>query len=349
MKSRKTIATPPGATIREQLEDRGMTQKEFALRMDMSEKHISRLISGDVRLTSDVALRIEYVLGVPAQFWMNLETIYQEKYARARAENEMDADIEIAKQFPYVEMAKLGWVEPTRIATEKVTNLRMYFQVAKLDALDSLTIPGIAYRRTEVKTKSNYALAAWAQRARIEARDRDVSSINLEKLERYIPYIRAMTLEDPETFCPKLVSMLAECGIALVFLPHMKGSFLHGASFIDGNKIVMGLTVRDRDADRFWFSLFHEIAHILKGHIGKTNGATDDDEKDSDMFSAEVLIPSSEFEAFVKHRVFTECAIREFANSIGIAPGIVVGRLQKENIIGFEQMHGLKQQYMISN
>ena len=73
------IATPPGATIKEQLIDRGMSQKEFAARMDMSEKHISKLINGDVQLTADVSVRLETVLGVPASFWNNLEAIYREK------------------------------------------------------------------------------------------------------------------------------------------------------------------------------------------------------------------------------------------------------------------------------
>ena len=123
MMSKKTIATPPGATIKEQLEDRGMTQKEFALRMDMSEKHISKLINGEVHLTPDVALRLEHVLGIPAEYWNNLEAIYQEKRARVQAENEMDTDIELAKAFPYSEMAKLGWVTTTRSAVEKVKNL----------------------------------------------------------------------------------------------------------------------------------------------------------------------------------------------------------------------------------
>lgn len=347
MRSKKTIATPPGATIREQLEDRGMTQKEFALRMDMSEKHISKLINGEVRLTPDVALRLEYVLGIPAQFWTNLEAIYQEKCARVQAENEMEADIALSKLFPYGEMAQHGWVAATRVAVEKVNNLRAYFRVAKLGALESLTIPGIAYRRTEVKAKSDYALAAWAQQARIEAQDRVVSDINIEKLQGELSTIRAMTLEDPDVFCPKLVETLSQCGIALVFLPHMKGSFLHGASFLDGKKIVMGLTVRGRDADKFWFSLFHEIAHIVKGHIGKIEGTSEEDEQAANAFAAETLIPSSSLEDFIAADDISENSVRVFAQRIGIHPGVVVGRLQKDNIIDFSHMNGLKQQYTI--
>lgn len=78
-RSRTYIATPPGATIKEQLDDRGMSQKEFASCIGMSEEHISRLIDGDTQLTPDVAYKLEMVLGVPAQFWINLEHIYREK------------------------------------------------------------------------------------------------------------------------------------------------------------------------------------------------------------------------------------------------------------------------------
>ena len=97
IRSQSYIAVPPGATIKEQLEDREMSQKEFAARMDMSEKHISRLINGDVQLTQETALRLEMVLGVPAKFWNNLESEYREKIIKAKAENAMDADAEMAK------------------------------------------------------------------------------------------------------------------------------------------------------------------------------------------------------------------------------------------------------------
>lgn len=95
--SRTTIATPPGATIKEQLEDRGMSRKEFAARMDMSEKHIGRLINGEVQLTPDIARRLEMVLGLPAHFWSGLESLYREKLIKVQAENAKNAELKNAK------------------------------------------------------------------------------------------------------------------------------------------------------------------------------------------------------------------------------------------------------------
>ncbi len=348
VKSRSIIATPPGAAIKEQLLDRGLSQKEFALRMNMSEKHISKLINGEVQLTPDVAVRLEMVLGIPASFWSKLEATYREKLIKANAENEMDADIELSKKLPYLEMSKIGWVPETRKSAERVVYLRKYFEVVSLEIIKDMQLSKIACRRMAETEESDYALLAWAQRAKLEARSIETSPIDLKTLSKKIPEIRNMTTSDPSDFCPKLISLLADCGIALVFLPHIGGSFLHGATFYDGNKIVIGLTVRGKDADRFWFSLFHELGHILLGHINQQNGTTEADENAADAFAQETLISSDTFHAFTADGDFSKSAINTFAAENHILCGIVVGRLQKEHFIKYNQCNDLKTKYAIS-
>ncbi|MCQ2496136.1 MAG: helix-turn-helix domain-containing protein [Lachnospiraceae bacterium] len=346
-RSRSLIATPPGATIKEQLVDRGMSQKEFAVRMDMSEKHISKLINGEVQLTADVAVRLEMVLGIPAKFWNNLEAIYREKLIRVEVENAMEADEVLARLLPYHEMAKFGWVSETKELKEKVTNLRKYFEVVDLSLLENTQITRIACRRLAVTEKSDFALLAWVQKAKIEARNIVTSPINIKELIKNMPKIRKMTVLTPEEFCPQIKSILADCGIALVFLPHLKGSFLQGASFFDGNKIVLGLTVRGKDADKFWFSLFHEFAHIILGHIGNANGTTEKDEAAADAWSRDSLIPSDVFEEYRNNNDFSPKSVCSFAKQQGIAPGIVVGRLQNDGNIKHSMLNELKEQYEI--
>ena len=347
VRSRSFIATPPGATIKEQLADRGMNQKEFAARMDMSEKHISKLINGEVQLTPEVAVRLEMVLGVPAKFWNNLEAAYREKLIKVEMENAMDEDEILAKQLPYNEMAKFGWVPETRDSKEKVIYLRKYFEVVELSLLENNQITRIACRRLAITEKSEFALLAWAQEAKIVARNIETQPINIKGLISIIPEIRRMTVLTPREFCAKMKEMLVECGIALVFLPHLKGSFLQGASFMDGNKIVVGLTARGKDADKFWFSLFHELAHIVLGHIGQMNGTTDQDEEDANIWASNTLIPEKDFEEFREKSNFSSTSIQLFAKSLGIAPGIVVGRLQNEECISHNMLNDLKEHYEI--
>lgn len=345
IKSKTIIATPPGATIKEQLSDRDMTQKEFASRMNMSEKHISHLINGEVQLTPDMALRLEMVLGLPAHFWSNLENIYREKLIKVQIENEMDADLEIIKKMPYNEMAKNGWIENTRNAKERVYNLRKFFEVVQLGLLCRPLIPKIVCRKLGEGEKSDFALIAWAQKAKLEARNIQVKPINIKNLIEFVPEIRKMTLQDPSEFCTVLEKKLADCGIALVFLPHIGGSFLHGATFYDGPKIVVGITLRGKDADRFWFSLFHEIGHVILGHINQADGTSDEDENAADAFACNALIPTEKYDAFTAKHSFEKTAILKFSKQIGIDPGIVVGRLQKEQLIPFSWYNELKIRY----
>src|SRR5699024_9951089 len=147
------------------------------------------------------------VFGIPASFWNNLEAIYCEKLAKAKAENEMDADIQISRRFPYNEMAKNHWVPATTKPAERVLNLRQFFDVARLELLqhtDIHLIPGIAYRKLSEGEGADYALYAWARRAKLEARKIPTHSIHVGKLKDQLGEIRKMTAVDPAVFCPRL-------------------------------------------------------------------------------------------------------------------------------------------------
>ena len=348
MYGQKTIAIPPGHTIREQLVTREMSQKEFAARMDMTEKHISQLINGKVALTQAVALRLESVIGIPAHFWCNLETLYREKEARIREEGLFIYDEEIAQKMPYAACAKLGWLPQTRKLNEKVYNLRAFFEVANLRALESLRIPGINYRKTNTSASSDYALAMWAQQARILARNAHTEPIDIKKLKRVIPRIRSLSTTEPSFFSQELEGLFSACGIALVLLPHLSGSFLHGATFIDGSHIVLGLTVRGKFADKFWFSLFHELGHIMKGHINSNLDIGDSSETEADEFAQNTLIPPKEYGEFLEKHNYSQSEIIFFSSSIGVAPGIVLGRLQRENHVPYNRLNALKMKYSLT-
>ena len=97
MRPHNYIATPPGATLKEHLNTRGMSQEEFAVRMDMSEEHIGKLINGDIKLTPEMSSRLEMAFGIPASFWNNLEAIYRNKISKIKTENATNTDTKTIK------------------------------------------------------------------------------------------------------------------------------------------------------------------------------------------------------------------------------------------------------------
>ena len=187
-------------------------------------------------------------------------------------------------------MAELGWVSKTQVLVEKVFNLRKFYEVSELSILENSDLIHLACRRLKITDKSDAELLAFAQEAKIKAREIKTSKINIERLKRLIPEIKEMTQKDLSEFSSDLIDLLAGCGIALVILPSLKGSYLHGVTFKDGKKIVIGITNGGKYADRFWFSLFHEFAHVILGHLDKTGNITDQEEADADEWAANTLI-----------------------------------------------------------
>lgn len=347
LESKSYIATPPGATIKEQLDDRGMTQKEFAKRMGMSEKHISKLVNGDVHLTPETAEKLERVLGIPARFWNKLEAIYQEKIAKVNRENELEKEREYAKNFPYHQMAVWGMVPKAKRWQDKIENLCKFFEVSYLSLLENKDLMPIACRKLANTEKSMYILLTLAQYAKRKARDIDIDPFHISALKEKIKEIRALTLHKELDFSNELAAMLSSCGIALVYLPQIQGSFLHGITFYDdtSNKIVLGISLRGKYADRFWFSLFHEIAHILKGHIWQKDGVSEQDEREADQLAAEILIPSANLEQFYQTGNYSIDSIESFANRLQVGEDIIIGRLQNDKKIRQNQLNQYKSKY----
>ena len=112
---------------------------------------------------------------------------------------------------------------------------------------------------------------------------------------------------------------------------------------------MLGLTVRGKNADKFWFSLFHELYHILSGHINNPEGTNDIDEQEADIFSKNMLIPQGRFDEFIRNECYSRECIIQFSSDVNITSGIVLGRLQKENYVPYNRYNDLKENYRYIN
>ncbi len=338
------LAIPPGEYLEEVLEDIGLTQAELARRMGRPSQAINEIVKGEKSITPETAIQLEKVVGVPAYIWSSLEA----EYRLIRASQ---IEAEVAKEeesllgsFPYSELGKLGLVEKTRIPLSKVQSLRRFFGVSSLFNLKRVREYRPAFRQSSDNDINHEALVSWLRAGAVLANEIDCQKFDKDILFSNIKNIRALTLKhEPSEFFPELKRILSQFGIALVVIPHFKKTYTTGATFwVKKDKAVIMMSLRGSWADVFWFSLFHELGHILlhdKRHTflegSKPSPEWERQEDEADEFSQKTLIPANEFQKFKDSYDFSASSIREFSHYIGIAPGIITGRLQHEKILPY--------------
>ncbi|KGK86723.1 hypothetical protein DP73_15840 [Desulfosporosinus sp. HMP52] len=346
------LAIPPGETLEEQLQQIGMTQVEFSKRTGLTTKHINEIINGKASITPETALRFESVLGIPASFWNNLEANYQETKARIEAEQQLQSEIELARSISYAEMAKLEWVPKTSDWKEKVFNLRNFFGVAALEYIPNV-IP-VAFRKSEIKDASALSLAAWLRKGELISQIIKTKPFNKDLLKESIPGIRELSVKSPREFLPLIKDLLANCGVAFVLVPHLKKTYAHGATkWLAPDKVMIVLSIRGSFSDIFWFSLFHEIAHVLLhnkkqvfiAHNNRAHDELETIEDEADNFASHNLINQRSYQSFLQNSL-SEGSIRNLADELKIHPGIIVGRLQHDKIIRYDQYTHLRARYV---
>jgi HTH-type transcriptional regulator / antitoxin HigA len=344
----------PGETILDVLNQLNMSQKELSIRISLTEKHISEIIRGVSPVTPETAIKLENVLGISASFWLNLQKNFDELLARNELEKRITGDLGYTDSFPYVAMAKLSWVPKATSKLDRTINLMRFFGVDDLTSIKTLHY--VAFRRSNKHKTSPEALAAWLRKGEIEANKIQTEIYDKKKLLEALPGIRALTKKNPNEYMEELHDILTGCGIALVVLHELPKTCIHGAAkWLSPNKALVQLSIRYRFADIFWFSLFHEIGHILQG--GKKDSFIDEagkgekvpEEIEADSFAQEALIPKESYKSFIEKGTFSVPAIEELANKINVDKGVIVGRLQHEGIIKFSEKNHLRSRYTWAN
>lgn len=357
---RPDYAVPPGETLKETLETLGMSQAELAERTGRPKKTINEIIMGKAAITSETALQLERALGVPAYFWNNLERNYQENLARIKEENYLKKHANWLNRFPLAAMVKMGWLAKEDNPIWNLQALLNFFGVAGVNEWNALwKSPQAAYRNSMAFQSNPAAVAAWLRKGEIEGQRIDCQPFQANSFQSALQKIRSLTMKLPEIFEPELKKLCAGTGVALVFIPELPGTRLYGATrWLKPSKALIQLSLRGKSDDHLWFTFFHEAGHILlhgKKDVyieAQGDGYKEMDriskEKEADLFAQDMLISRDAYKNFSKGNDFSLEVIFKFASQIGIAPGIVVGRLQHDNIISFSQGNRLKKRFRFS-
>jgi HTH-type transcriptional regulator / antitoxin HigA len=333
----------PGLTIAELLGERGLTQAEFAAKSGFTQKHVVDLVQGRVRITEDSALRLQRLFSLPVEFWMNRQAMYDAHKTREKAVRDQRMAVDWAKSFPYKKMSDRGWVPPTRSRFDRVENLLNFFGIGGLNSLTETGPPLVARLRTTARQSVNpHHLHAWLRQGEILGRDMECGPYDKRAFTAALTVVKSLTRKPIDEGYEKARSTLADCGVAVVLVEQLPKTPYGATRWLSKNKALMQLSLRGKSDDHFWFTFFHEAAHILQH--GKRDvfiegkGMIIDDlqqeEAEADSWASEFLIPKRHYAELIKgYRRPSKAALNRFAERIGIAPGIVVGRLQHDKII----------------
>ena len=343
------FVTPPGETLLETLEVIGMTQAEFAERTGRPKKTVNEIIRGKAAITPETALQFEKVLGVPASFWINREQNYQEWLAREQERSNFEQYLSWTEKFPVKEMADLGWIEKHDEPINKLNDLLRFLGIASPQQWEAVTNDlSLAFRRSPAYKAEPEIISAWLRKGEIEAQDIDCEPYDADAFRKALDEIKLLTNESPDVFVPRIVGLCAKAGVAVVFVHELRKLRTSGATrWLNSNKALIQLSLLYKTDDHLWFTFFHEAGHILlhgkRDIFLEGDAETNVKEEQANRFSSDWLIPSSEYKSFrPRGDYFSKNEIIEFSQSIGIAPGIIVGRLQHDGRMPMKNCNDLK-------
>jgi HTH-type transcriptional regulator / antitoxin HigA len=343
----------PGETLEETLETLAMSQAELAQRTGRPLKTINEIIQGKAAITADTALQLERATGVPATFWNNAQRNYEAALARQAEAQEIERGIEWLKNFPIKTLIRFGWLKKAENQVDQMRELLGFFGVAGVAEWESIwSSPQAVFRKSTAFEAQPTAVAAWLREGEREAQRLETQPFDRKQFTDALIEVRKLTNREPEDFEPAMKLLCAACGVAMVFLPELPGTRAYGATrWLSPEKAILQLSLRGKTDDLLWFTFFHEAAHILKHgkkdvFIEAKKASNDKSilqkEEEADSFAADFLIPRIAFRDLLSRQPFTAGRICAFAKDLGIAPGIVVGRLQHEQLIQFNQFYQLK-------
>lgn len=348
----------PGETIADILEERNISQAELAKRTGVSSAYISNIIAGKKDISSKFAMALEYALSVPKSFWLNLQANYDAELLELNEINTITPE----EEHSYSALHEvIKWLRAVKLIpnnlgkTDTILSLRNFFQVSNISNLGSL-VPTGAFRVSKKASIDPIVMGAWLRLCQIIGDNgQDLPQFDCSRTNQLIEDLKGIMLNRQANIQKDLPITMARYGIKFNIVKNFCGAPVQGyISQNQKNEYQMALTIRGAYADIFWFSVFHEIGHIVNGDIVMTSGFIDglgsdgntaDKETAADTFASNSLLNPESYDTFVNIGDFSMDAISKYADSQHVMPYIVIGRLQKEHHIPYSWYSDYKMRY----
>ena len=344
----------PGDTLLTLMEQRELTSEDLAHKLGCSSAVVRGLLSGTVAVDSGLAAALSKHVGGTPKFWEARQARYQRALSRVAGAVSSEVGGDWIKRFPHADLANKGWVKRTRDRDELLKAYLAYFGVNNPNEWErryASFLKLTAFRKSPTFQSKVGPLSAWLRQGEIEAAQVQCANWNPKELRRQVLNLRVLCkAKNPAYFLPRIREICAKVGVAVVFVRAPVGCAASGATrFLSPDKAMVILSFRYLSDDHFWFTLFHEIAHLLLHNenlifIDGEERVSNKMEKEANEFAEEALIPSSKRDSLLELAPRRDSIIR-FAYSVGVSAGIVVGQLQHHGVIRANQMNYLKRRF----
>ena len=254
------IAFHPGYYIKEIIEESGLSQKDFAKRLDTTPKNLSILVRGEQSLSIDIAMKLSRMLGTSVDYWLNLQKSYDALIAEFESSKELEQERRIFKYFQYTYFREnFGMPDLPRKTNEQIKCLREFLNVASLSVFTKQNMAVSFRSASEDMKEANIARAnAMVQIAINQALKIEAPKFEKKKFEKAVDYALTLTTQHGD-FYPLIRQAFEDAGVIFVILPNLPGSGINGATKKIGQNVMLMVNDRRFYSDTFWFTLFHEI------------------------------------------------------------------------------------------
>jgi HTH-type transcriptional regulator / antitoxin HigA len=323
----------PGVYIREEMDERGWSQRDLAFILGCTEQAINPILNGKRGISPDMAKAFGIAFDVPAEFFANLQQAYDLSQARM-PDPSVALRRDMQSLYPVREMIKRGWIEPTDANMLEV-------QLTKFFGNEAIPYLAHAAKKTSYEEREIApAQLAWLFRVRQIAHSISVPHYSEKALRSSLTDLQQLLLSPEETrHVPRL---LMECGVRLIVVEKLPSAKIDGVCFwLDRQSPVIGLSLQHDRIDNFWFVLRHEIEHVLLKH-GQEEEMIDTDldgqsisiseeERLANDAASDFCAPSDRVSSFLarKHPFYYEKDVIAFSRIVQRHPGIVIGQIRK--------------------
>ncbi len=258
--------SPPGETLQDVIDSFGMSQAELARRMGRPQKTVNEIINGKAAITPDTAIQLERVLNVPASFWNNREKRYREFLAKNEERKKMTEYITWLTKFPLNEMSKFGWIKKGKNDLSQVNELLQYFSIAT--PKEWRIFWGDLQSQIEISQSSlanSYSLSAWLRQGELLAQNINCEQFNKSTFINNLSKVKDLVNEKPEVFANYLKEYCMEAGVAIVFVPELKGTGYSGATrWLSNSKVLIQLSSKGRTTKDLCSAFMYLATHIIE-------------------------------------------------------------------------------------